>query len=358
MPSNVAAKYASILSYSDNWNASEQNPSYVPYNIDRWGDYQYNGKDRHSVYNYWVNQNPDANFDPAAWQLKGIKLPSGGELQVHYEQNEYSFVQDRPAMAMVSVAQRDGNKYHLNVGSDLGLSSAQADEMANSIRSLFIGKDEGERKGADHMLFNFVYSLEGTNNAYIHDCNVERISGYVKVKDVGTEVLGGVSYVWVELGDENKEFTLPENVCADYVHSNRANIIQFGSCDASSVGIPTFETEARADNQDKTNHTSAFHAIMSLLVDFGDYYDDDKNCKEIDYANSYLRVPMPRSKAKLGGGVRVKRVLMYDPGLESGEDAALYGTEYAYETVGGLSSGVATNEPVVGREENAFDWFD
>ena len=46
---------------------------------------------------------PEETFDPAAWQLKVIKLPSGGQIHVQYEQNDYAYVQNRRATVMIPV---------------------------------------------------------------------------------------------------------------------------------------------------------------------------------------------------------------------------------------------------------------
>jgi hypothetical protein len=39
----------------------------------------------------------------SAWNLTKVKLPSGGEINVEYEADDYAFVQDRKAMQMVKV---------------------------------------------------------------------------------------------------------------------------------------------------------------------------------------------------------------------------------------------------------------
>jgi hypothetical protein len=62
-------------------------------------------------------------------------------------------------------------------------------------------------------------------------------------------------------------------------------------------------------------------------------------------------------KGKLGGGIRVKRLLSYDPGIAG--DGTLTGTEYLYQQYDPsrgefVSSGVALNEPLTGREENSL----
>jgi hypothetical protein len=75
------------------------------------------------------------------------------------------------------------------------------------------------------------------------------------------------------------------------------------------------------------------------------------NCLRLSLDHSYIRVPL--IKDKKGGGVRVKRILMYDKGIETG-DESLYGSEYIYKTKDNISSGVATNEPSDAREENAL----
>ncbi len=85
--------------------------------------------------------------------------------------------------------------------------------------------------------------------------------------------------------------------------------------------------------------------------------------KKYNCSLSYLKLPFPEGMSKRGGGIRVKRVLMYDAGIEFG-DAAIYGNEYIYKTQLkvkdannkmvsiDISSGVATNEPMALREEN------
>jgi hypothetical protein len=58
---------------------------------------------RHAKQRPGVNQVPPSTFDPAAYQLKQIILPTGGEILVQYEQDDYQYVQNRKAMYMVSL---------------------------------------------------------------------------------------------------------------------------------------------------------------------------------------------------------------------------------------------------------------
>jgi hypothetical protein len=60
---------------------------------------------------------------------------------------------------------------------------------------------------------------------------------------------------------------------------------------------------------------------------------------------------VPLLHPKKGGGLRVKRILMYDEGSATNEKPHLYGTEYEY------NEGATQNEPNLVREENALITF-
>src|SRR5690606_34750086 len=87
-------------------NDASQNPSYKPWQLDGWGNYQEDGDKRFENMQTWVSQREPASnskFDPAVWQLKRIQLPSGGEIHINYEQKDYTSVQDKLPTAMVSL---------------------------------------------------------------------------------------------------------------------------------------------------------------------------------------------------------------------------------------------------------------
>src|SRR5690606_38691435 len=105
----------------------------------------------------------------------------------------------------------------------------------------------------------------------------------------------------------------------------------------------------------------SFFALISGIAGIGPV------CKQFDPQMSYVRIQDPIRKVKdvayrsrngkLGGGVRVKRLLMYDTGIEgssNNDPDVLYGQEFSYVNEDGLSSGVATNEPGNGRRESAL----
>lgn len=322
-------KYNGLDNYGSLFSSGDENPNYSPYNLDCWGNFQKDGATRHGNLVNWVDQTPSSSFDPAAWQLKVIKLPSGGEIHVQYEQDDYQYVQDRRAMAMVSLlGTGSSNKYYLDVTTDLGIGSGDYNTLASLVYNEF--KD---RK----IYFKFLYNLASLTTPSLSDCHSDYVSGYVNVVTAGVESTGPFSgEFYVQLSNSGGSYMLPDKVCEDYVKTEKGNKLKpLLNCAASGDYI----TDAAPEDV----FTSLIAKIGSLPVWGG--------CAVMEPELSYFRIPM--LNAKKGGGVRVKRILMYDSGIESG-DAALYGTEYIYQTADGKSSGVASNEPGANREENAL----
>lgn len=352
------ARYENLLDGYSSFTPQDQNPDYDAKNIDRWGNYQLDGGARHAILNPWVDQTPDPRFDPAAWQLKSIKLPSGGEIHVQYEQDDYAYVQDRPVMAMVSLKRAsidtdDKYKYYLNV-SDLGIveTSGATDECEKELDKLrcliqrhFIDNyPENKQK----MYFKFLYALIGSGPD-INKCNSEYIGGYAKVAEVGIDPQEG------DLPDELyvKLSGVPKTACEEFVNKTRNGKIREDDCSEyrDPIEFVTSPPPTIASAMSNVLTLLALAPTIPTLL-------ASEKCTQVNFGKSYLRVPMTR--AKKGGGIRVKRLLMYDQGLETDQaDKVLYGNEYVYETRNGdsdeiISSGVATNEPSGGREENAL----
>ena len=352
---DISTRYASIVAYGDQWTSANQNPDYSPYDVDGWGNYQHKGHLRHDQFRTWVDQDPDQNFDPAAWQLKRIKLPSGGEIYVQYEQNDYRYVQHRDAMVMAPLKSRKSGPlgsdwYTFELDTDeLGItSSADKTALVDALEKQFGDKDGAFTKEREYIYFRFLYGLIDTdiaNEGPTPDpelCNVEYISGYAAVTGVEYDVPN--DKVYIKIGDANEENSLPDKVCNEFVSAARDGIIQTDCGKPSDWSI----TDQGGDDEEL-----ASSAAYTLLQSKPNGHDDPvtETCRDINYAYSYLRIPA--IKDKRGGGLRVKRLLTYDPGLED-EDVALYGAEYTYRRADGRSSGVAINEPASTREENAL----
>ncbi|PCH91430.1 MAG: hypothetical protein COB85_09050, partial [Bacteroidetes bacterium] len=331
-PEKVRERYEEITSYGSDYLAAEQNPDYNYFNLDRWGSYMINGEERHENLNPWVDQtlNED-DFDPAAWQLKQIQLPSGGEILVQYEQNDYQYVQDKRAMAMVSLNDNSdiaNSKFYLNV-SDIEVDDTDLEKL----KSLIIKElDDLE----DKIYFKFLYALIG-EDADLSNCSSDFIDGYARIEEVGIDDEG--LYIQLYTEDED-EYNTPLYVCYDLVKTQKGGKLTQNSCNATESGL------------DKNDGAETL--VYTLLNKIGtSFFTELTSCLALDLENSFFRIPALHPKK--GGGIRVKRLLMLDEGIEEG-DASLYGHEYLYmsedEYGSEISSGVATNEPAEGREEN------
>ncbi len=376
----ITAKYPEIASYASNFVGAE-NPGYDPNALDMWGNHQYDGANRKARLNRWLYQGviPSTDrFDPAAWQLKQIVLPSGGEIHIQYEQDDYSSVQDRNPMAMVKLLNKsyDGEstlgEYFLDL-SDLGytldnpdFSSASNPEQALDIaisdlnayiNSQFVGQDD------KRMYFRFLYALKGNFIPELDgNCKVDYITGYAPVHEsVIIPISNAPDEIRIKLGTSGKKDS-PRNVCLDYIRAFLGGRLKNNGCSTQmDDNDDWFFNQAENSNGEYVDPasigsmaTKVETIIETLTGVFKDVAPTLNNIGKINPQLSYLKIPVLRNKR--GGGIRVKRLLMYDKGIEKGS-AMIYGKEYLYEDENGISSGVATNEPSVGREENALVEF-
>lgn len=387
----AGTKYAT-LDDGYNLSSSAQNPIYNVLNTDRWGEY----RDFESMktklgdlanFFPFTHQDPDlTRFDPAAHKLKVIKLPSGGEIHVQYEQNDYHYVQDKRVMVMVplqplnttiSESDRD-KKYYVDL-SKIGIDWGSLDDAQKSkvLEDLFEPMNEEKKR----LYFKFLYKLIGSDNETpdYTTKNSEFIEGYARIAGYGKDNNGpfftfksvdaasGESFNEIDypnaLSQSPNRREVPRQVCLDFYRFNRQGLINNSDNDL-------------ADSDDKESLLRRVLSVASQIVGV------NERCKSIDPSMSFVRLQFPNYtetdggdfknlefqsagiKAKRGGGVRVKRLLLFDDSMteRDGSDPYIYGNEYLYQTYadpsnkskGLISSGVATFEPGVGRRENAL----
>lgn len=346
----LRARYPAITRFADTLTAEQENPSYSPFDLDPWGSYRPSMLAQRENRRSWIDQSDTARFDPAAWQLKRVRMPTGGEIQVQYEEDNYAFVQDRPVMVMARLRDSVGEGALLKADDDQYRSAAYVDLSSLSVDSSNYEDVSRLRERIEALIdsdkklyFSYLYALHG-DSAQLEDpeWSSERVEGYADVEQVtiGTHMDGGSNtYYSIQIKFVGKdglsvhEYGVPKRICWDLVRKRHRG--KLGSND----GV---EWSSDTDNMEDE---------LELK-----YYDLDKNnhCKDVDWSNSYVRIPLPGNKR--GGGLRVKRLLTFDPGIEG--DSALYGTEYRYEVYNQerrevISSGVATNEPAAMRDENS-----
>lgn len=334
---NVIENYSTLT-------AGDQNPGYSYFLSDAWGNYQKNGADRFLHNRPWLDQTSMGNvagFDPAAWQLKVIKLPSGGEIHVQYEQDEYSYVQDQEAHVMANLKEQPDNSeqgilnsFTIDLAS-IGLepNSSQIDVLNEMFQKRYV---EGGKKVYFKILYRLIGEDPNLNPNYLSTCNAEYITGYASVVASSVDKANAKLTVLLANTGQNR---LPREVCKDFVKSQRLGKVDpLANCDPSR-GM-----------SDPSNPKAIVNQLSAMIAGIA---VPEALCKRVDINHSYFRIPTPL--AKKGGGLRVKRLMMFDGGMGSGTNSVLYGNEYLYETEENgriISSGVATNEPMSMREEN------
>lgn len=343
LPSDLETKYDGIIddpAYTV-LTGAQQNPDYAHYLTDRWGYYRSDGLNRFRNMIPWVNQAPNtSSFDPAAWNLKWIRLPSGGEIHVQYEQSDYAFVQDQVAMAMVNLdkVDIDDNKFYLDVATSLGMTDdTEAKKLKDAIYDLYVTRGE-------KLYFKILHAID-EDDANPSDVDIvdlgkkaEYFTGYVNVKNVTWDITDGIC---IEIDDDS--YSTPTDLAEDFIDKQKGRLNAGRKMDVSG---------------DAEGNVRVLMSLLDIIKNPFDMSEIGNEDEDIDAGRSWLRVPLGTPdkivRNKKGGGIRVKRLLTYDPGVESEEEGHLFGTEYIYETEDGYSSGVATNEPGEGGDENAM----
>ena len=391
-----------LFSETDDLSPAEQLPPYSPHLMDPWGNVMPYAKARKKLNIPWIYQGEipakkngsenddwrfhiegsDVNFDPAAWCLKQIKLPSGGEMHIQYEQKDYRYVQDRDVMAVVSLRSdfnNDEGMFRLNLD-DLGVddeNEAEVEELRKAIEDYY---------SKTKIFYKFLYSLT-TSDAKLDNNLSEYIEGYAQVRGVELEESNGKYAIKILLNEDD----LPKKACREFYRANRKGVLD--SKGSPPLYVEKYEHFFRDYANNEQNNTAEgkigdyddfgksaarrlnllkngaipsmaameFDRFLPLKGPKGGnaFMMSKKNdeeffvwqiCNNLNPFLSYLKVPM--TKAKRGGGNRVKQVMLYDKGIEDGS-AVVYGNRYHYVLEDGkTSSGVATNEPTPAREEN------
>lgn len=311
-------KYKHITTYGQ---GLEENPSFDECNLDRWGAHQDEARASELLDdNYiWNQQTTPNNFDPAAWQLKVIKQPQGGETHIQYEQKDYQWVQKEKAMVILPLkgkSDENNSKFYIDLSS---LGNVNKADLAEQINQQFAAKNK-------HLYFKLKYQIKEGGDKY------EYFEGLSPIISAGTEDFEGNNELYVVLRSKTTSDEKIMETAEAYLKKHLKSLYQ---------DTETLESELANPNNPLV--------YLQLLLPFVDdaFGIDDNFLTEISAKESFIRLPLPNGMAKKGDGIRVKRILAYDK-----QEGTLYGNQYDYTLEDGGSSGVATYEPMSGKYEN------
>lgn len=315
---------------------------------DRWGTF----KDRasnsngltNSEYPYSVRDTATANKNASLWQLNQIKLPTGGQINVAYESDDYAWVQDKRAMQMCFIkgvgSVGNGNnimntdKFYVTLPHPVQTDAELRQRYFEGIKKLY-GKFYVDLDNRGH--YEYVPGYLDLSDAVIK--RIDANTAEIKVSKYLNKYNPVSKMAWQMLRLDLPRYAYPSYDNSNSTSSNATTAIR--------------------------SLVSAFGQIEELWQSFDKTADKKRFGNKIDLSKSFVRLNTPNYK-KLGGGSRVKEVRMYDQWKSMTEVAAAttayYGQEYSYTTTqtmangetAEVSSGVASYEPMVGNDENPF----
>ena len=390
------------------------NPSYNIKGYDSWGKYKPSSAvsgqntDPVTAAEFSFTDQDRSVQDPrsSVWCLKKIHTPSGGQISIEYESDDYNYVQDRKALRMYKVV-GSGNSALPNINSDPSEELFEGGILKRHKKYIYVevpfeaacgnGSSSEEIQKlfteglaeSNILQFRFFMNMtrQGGNNGSVSNINssyFDYVSGYSRIDldhddseddnpksddEEGFKCLvdGSHKYISIPLQWEKREGRIEGKKHVNPIVKSAWNFGRkylskqvYGTApNGNSTGIQQIVEQMLATNT-LSNLKEIFTGPNATLEDkdIGRRFVKDK---------SWVRLNVV-SGSKLGGGCRVKTVKISDvwgaddlmnPG-QSGYQTMNYGQSYNYNLPGSpatprltVSSGVATYEPV-GNKENPF----
>jgi len=331
-----------------------QPASIIPYSValkDRWGNYKPNNPQTPNFEFPYVSQDTAANNDEYAkmWQLTHISLPSGGNLNIQYESDDYAYVQDRRAMEMFKVAavgatpDYNPNEYTLYQGKNspfnyIYFNRRTSAEFSSNLWEVYLNNEKT-------IYYNF--GLDITSKG-----KYESVKGYAEVEAVGPCSDGIHGYVKLKAKKP-------------YGANAELNPIVYTGLNMARYYLPHLFYPGSDPNVSALENVlrglaAAGKELLNMFKNPIEQFVKQNKAKNYDKNRSFVRLYNPNLKKK-GGGSRVKELRINDAwNSMAGQNSAdaEYGNKYEYtiqnNKYGTISSGVASYEPMAGGDENPF----
>lgn len=350
---NRANKNQYVFGYGED--NTTDNPSYAYNSSDRWGNYKPKAENPGSLNNadfpYTIQDKNKTGAFASAWNLKSILLPSGGQIDVEYEADDYAYVQDKKAMVMMQIAgfgnspsSMNDHLYEVNALSitendyvfiDIPESCSLKPEINSKYLNLSPSKD-------NQLAFKLMVEMPK---------GFEYIPVYAVVEDYGFAVENGVenhNRIWVKLRE------------VDHLSPLSLATIDYLRTSLPGQAYPGY------DVSEQTTLGQIGSMLIGLLDGLAASFNDPVNYLRVMRKNSAQKVHLPQSFVRLcsstgikyGGGSRVKTITLRDNwDVMTQQAVAKYAQKYDYTTTDPetgkiISSGVASYEPSIGGDEN------
>lgn len=335
-----------VFNYNKALNNNTPEVRYGVMNTDRWGTYKQGGNPgglNNEEYPYADQDTTRADEAAGLWNISSISLPSGGKIAVTYEADDYAYVQNKRAAVMVP--------YRLNNGGADEISLTVDEQPPSTERNKTRWFKKNYLNGSDYIYTKSTIKL-GNSNAPAANGGDDFVPAYCRVDSVHFE--GNEVKLILEQISESDVTTNPIRFAAWQKLKN----------DYPKFAYPGYQNRVE-DNRSgfEAAITAIFNAAGNLKELRENFYQKAKKRgygANIDVSRSFARISL-NTKAKIGGGARVKMIAISDEwrNLSNSEArSGSYGQSYTYTTKDDtgrpISSGVAAYEPSVGSDENAL----
>jgi len=348
--------------YVFNYNAN--NPTYNAKSYDRWGNYKPSSQNPSGVSNadfpYAVQDSTQAARNAAAWTLDSIVLPSGGRIKVDYESDDYAYVQNKRATQMFTVAgfsakepdklgDVDNNLYGLIDNQYIAINVPKAVSSREEVYARYL---QGLEKVYFRLFVNMPSDKFGKGGEYV-PC-------YATLDPNKYGYFNNGNTIWIRVKAISPSGQLD---MATSVYSPLAKVaIQYLRLNLPSKAYPGSDVGDDIGLEDAVKILfSQADNLMNSVMSFDRNARIKQWARTVDVGRTLVRLNSPYYK-KMGGGIRVKRVKIYDHwDAMAKQRESVYGQEYQYTTTKSIngvnetiSSGVASYEPMLGGEENPW----
>ena len=335
--------------------APGENPVYVFNASDRWGNYKLNTDNPESMKNrdfpYSIQNKATADQNANAWGLKKILLPSGGQLEVEYESDDYAFVQNKRAAVMTGIigfsnipSNPTNNLYLVN-----GSSVTENDYIFIRVSEACNSRPEVYQKylaGMNQLLVKLLVNMPKGQ---------EYLTAYASIADYNVYTGAGYPAIWIQMqkvSDKGKLYSPLSMTAVEFIRE-RLPAQAFKAYEVTD-GNALAQLGQMFEGLVEGFNTTFSHKIP-------DYLRENGKAQSVQLNKSFARLNDPDG-FKYGGGHRIKKVILKDNwNRMTNQYASTYGQEYDYttkEVFNGteriISSGVASYEPSIGGEENPF----
>ncbi|MFB3389840.1 hypothetical protein [Flavobacterium sp. LAR06] len=358
------------------------NPDYDMKGYDIWGNYKKSSNNLSSATTSdlsnpeypFVDQHDRTLSDQyaSAWLLKSIRLPSGGEIKLNFEADDYAFVQDKQAMQMFKVtgsgeektpnnnALNDaktikslGKYLYIEIDQDIDINNSNIAQVFRDTYLKSIGTD------GNPLYFRFLLNMVNPNPlpGIGGTDKFDYVTGYANIDnplDCGFFENNGKKYASIPVDYVTKS--------DGFKAEKQVNpIIKAGwNFGRKYLNRLVYSMDNQEDTNDLEGVVKELIGWMPALLDI--FKSPNAKLEQSGIASqfvtnkSWIRLMHP-GNGKIGGGSRVKNITLSDQwNIMTGNDSnniykQSYGQNYSYKGADGKSSGVATYEPL-GCKEN------